>query len=47
MELEAFVDAVLHDKQPLVTAEDGCRALAVASEISEIIKNKRMKELNK
>ena len=38
MELEAFVDAVLHDKQPLVTAEDGCRALAVASEISEIIK---------
>jgi predicted dehydrogenase len=38
MELESFVRAVLHDATPPVTAEDGRKALAVASEIAEIIK---------
>lgn len=38
MELETFVDSVLHDKAPPVTAEDGRKALAVVSEIAEIIR---------
>ena len=38
MELETFVEAVLHDKTPPVTADDGRKALAVASEIAEIIR---------
>lgn len=37
MELESFARAVLHDETPPVTAEDGRKALSVASEIAEII----------
>ena len=36
-ELELFVDAVQNGKQPVVTAEEGLRALEVAQQIVEII----------
>ena len=42
MELESFVEAILQDKEPLVSAGDGKRALEVASTISEIIKRQAM-----
>lgn len=38
MELESFVDAIIHDKQPVVDGEAGTRALEVAFKILEIIK---------
>lgn len=37
MELQAFVDAIRHDRAPVVTAEDGRQALAVAHDISRVI----------
>ncbi|MFQ5631315.1 MAG: Gfo/Idh/MocA family protein [bacterium] len=42
MELETFAHAILHDEQPPVTAEDGRKALAVASEIAEIIRGQEV-----
>ncbi|MBI3195609.1 MAG: Gfo/Idh/MocA family oxidoreductase [Ignavibacteriae bacterium] len=41
-ELELFVDAVLHNKQPVVTAEDGLRALEVAQQIIEEINQNKL-----
>ncbi len=38
IELEEFVQAILNGSRPRVTAEDGRNALAVATQISEIIK---------
>ncbi|HEV8538820.1 MAG TPA: Gfo/Idh/MocA family oxidoreductase [Bacteroidota bacterium] len=38
IELESFVDAVRGSREPLVTGEDGMRALRVAHDIIEIIK---------
>ncbi|MDQ7065610.1 MAG: Gfo/Idh/MocA family oxidoreductase [candidate division KSB1 bacterium] len=38
IELEEFVQAILNGRRPRVTAEDGRNALAVATQISEIIK---------
>jgi len=37
-ELESFVDCVLHSKRPVVSGEEGRRALAVAVEISKRIR---------
>lgn len=36
-ELEVFIDAILHDRTPVVTGEDGLRALQVAHDIMETI----------
>jgi predicted dehydrogenase len=36
-ELEVFVDAILHNRVPPVTGEDGLRALQVAHDIMETI----------
>ncbi|MBI5215206.1 MAG: Gfo/Idh/MocA family oxidoreductase [Ignavibacteriae bacterium] len=41
-ELELFVDAVLNDKQPPVTAEEGLQALEVAQQIVETINQNKM-----
>ena len=41
-ELEMFVDSVLHGKTPLVTAEEGLRALAIAHDIIEKIAQQKI-----
>lgn len=40
-ELEAFLDAIVQDKEPVVTAEEGLRALEVAHQIMEKIGEQR------
>jgi predicted dehydrogenase len=41
-ELELFIDAVLHDKQPPVTGEEGLQALQVAQQIVEAIHQNKL-----
>jgi len=43
LELESFVDSVLHDQAPIVSGKDGLKALKVAySVLEEIKKNKKL-----
>lgn len=38
MELESFADAILNNKEPVVTAREGCKALEVAFKVMEQMK---------
>ncbi|RLB04503.1 MAG: gfo/Idh/MocA family oxidoreductase, partial [Deltaproteobacteria bacterium] len=38
-EIRSFVDAVIHDREPIVSAADGRKALEVALAISDQIKD--------
>lgn len=38
LEIEAFIDSIIHNKKPLVSGEEGCNALETASEITRLIR---------
>jgi predicted dehydrogenase len=44
-EIQFFTDAVQYNKKPVVSGEDGLKALKVASAIIEKIENTKIQEL--
>jgi predicted dehydrogenase len=44
-EIVSFLDCIIHNKQPMVSGEDGKKALATAIEITQILAQQEFKEL--